>query len=592
MLAASLVRSRNRWVAEGVFERYWTKPSKKKGIPETKNPPKDLMSKLGPCTLTIEPHVFEITLYTVKEPRPPAGQVSAAKEPNPQRPISQSGPPSVAPSPPVLPKAGQHPRSPQPPIQQPLLPVGHTLQAPQLNPRPSDAQPSALPPTPTQLPPPSTPSNIQSATSSIHNEGSLPAKTAPSQAPTQAPDPVIQMLATKAASDHGLKDLMKIVASGEASSTQLKIFQGHIDSLTALLQARNIEAARSKAQSQSASTPPASTPRHANVSSSAHSGGSQPLAAAPPRPASAYHVNGLNAPHTAQRYPSSSQVASTPSKPAIKIEPYIQQPHTLTNPPPAIKAKGTPPPPKPEITNVVFQFSAGTGDRFLFPKHSILEYLPGGQQVIASFLLIRKGSDCESGRYNPDQDYYQPVTMRLAAHQPKTLEPLNRVVASQHEVRRHMDDIMDKMTRADNVYLAMRLPRDPDDVTEVEPGTRENPDVENAFISSVYAPPGSVQTRPKPQKPAKKPSVLHAYLLTQRTTFTNTCMQPAPLDQLSPEPWTSPGPPTAESSMLGRTRRGRIADPNKTCHICHTSTTSLWRKADIEGENVTGKNHP
>ena len=36
-----------------------------------------------------------------------------------------------------------------------------------------------------------------------------------------------------------------------------------------------------------------------------------------------------------------------------------------------------------------------------------------------------------------------------------------------------------------------------------------------------------------------------------------------------------------------RSRKGRIADPTKSCHICQTSKTSLWRKADIEGENVT-----
>ncbi|CCX11531.1 Similar to GATA zinc finger domain-containing protein 16; acc. no. B0G188 [Pyronema omphalodes CBS 100304] len=36
-----------------------------------------------------------------------------------------------------------------------------------------------------------------------------------------------------------------------------------------------------------------------------------------------------------------------------------------------------------------------------------------------------------------------------------------------------------------------------------------------------------------------------------------------------------------------RSRKGRIADPTKSCHLCQTSKTSLWRKADIEGENVT-----
>lgn len=33
---------------------------------------------------------------------------------------------------------------------------------------------------------------------------------------------------------------------------------------------------------------------------------------------------------------------------------------------------------------------AGSGDRYLFPEYSILEWLPGGNTVLASFLLIRK----------------------------------------------------------------------------------------------------------------------------------------------------------------------------------------------------------
>jgi hypothetical protein len=39
------------------------------------------------------------------------------------------------------------------------------------------------------------------------------------------------------------------------------------------------------------------------------------------------------------------------------------------------------------------------------------------------------------------------------------LENLSRVVAPKEEVQRYMNDIMDKMTRAEYVLLAMRLPR-------------------------------------------------------------------------------------------------------------------------------------
>lgn len=123
-----------------------------------------------------------------------------------------------------------------------------------------------------------------------------------------------------------------------------------------------------------------------------------------------------------------------------------------------IKSRAPPPPPKPDISAVVFDF--GTGDRYLFPKYSILDSLttPSGQQVVASFLIVRKGSVSEYGG-DPKLDYYQPVTIRLQTQSGRQLEHLGRVVAPVDEVRRYMDDVMDNMTRAEYVLLAMRLPR-------------------------------------------------------------------------------------------------------------------------------------
>jgi hypothetical protein len=124
----------------------------------------------------------------------------------------------------------------------------------------------------------------------------------------------------------------------------------------------------------------------------------------------------------------------------------------------ALRSKGPPPSSKPDISAVVFDF--GTGDRYLFPKFSILEFLPtaSGQQVIASFLIVRKGSTSEYGG-NPELDYYQPISIRIQTQTGRYLENLARVVAPQDEVRRYMDDVMDNMTRAEYVLLAMRLPR-------------------------------------------------------------------------------------------------------------------------------------
>lgn len=138
----------------------------------------------------------------------------------------------------------------------------------------------------------------------------------------------------------------------------------------------------------------------------------------------------------------------------------MQQPHTTNsmNPQQPMRAKAPPSTSRPDITAVVFDF--GSGDRFLFPKFSILDFLPtaSGQEVLASFLIVRKGSTSEYGG-DPDLDYYQPANIRLRTNAGRHLENLARVVAPQDEVRRYMDDVMDNMTRAEYVLLAMRLPR-------------------------------------------------------------------------------------------------------------------------------------
>ena len=145
----------------------------------------------------------------------------------------------------------------------------------------------------------------------------------------------------------------------------------------------------------------------------------------------------------------------------------------------ALRSKGPPPSNRPDISAVLFDF--GTGDRYLFPKFSILEFLPSksGQQVVASFLIVRKGSASEYGG-DPALDYYQPVTIRLQTQSGRHLENLARVVAPQDEVRRYMNDVMDNMTRAEYVLLAMRLPRadfdqETGDVSVVEDSKASSP---------------------------------------------------------------------------------------------------------------------
>ncbi|KAI9712156.1 MAG: hypothetical protein M1812_006994 [Candelaria pacifica] len=543
ILAASLQRSRHKWLSEGIFERYWTKPSKKKVQAEVRpNPSKDTMTKVGPCTITIEPHVFETTLYTIKEPQTqtPISNIGQSL----QRPILQYGPPPPMPvntaagNIPIQPQPPQlHTQPPPPPPNTPLPSVhqppvnGHSIKDAQLQQRPIQSQQATMPP--------NIPSTQGTPTS---HSGSMSGPTQ-QQVPKPSPDPVIQMLATKAATDHELKALMRVVASGKASHPQLKVFQGHIDELTAILQSEN--------NVQKA------TPSLLSTTSSAVNAGVGPSQnAARPSPHLAPSL-GPQSPHIAT--PSHSTRKNPAAPPAnVKAEVPLQP---YSAPPPALKSKGPPPSARPDISAAAFEFSSGSGDRFLFPKYSILEYLPGATQVIVSFLVVRKGSASESGAYDPELDYYQPVTMRVTAQNAKVLEPLARVVVAPVEARKYMDDIMDNMTRAEYVHLAMRLPRDPDDVEEDEEEEEtETHDQENGF-QAAYSPPSS--TGPSKRKVAKKASFA--------------------ADDSSTEPGASPGP--RDSTSKGN-RRG-LGEADKSCHICHTASTSLWRKAAIDGESVS-----
>ncbi|KAF2453887.1 hypothetical protein BDY21DRAFT_366612 [Lineolata rhizophorae] len=78
VLAASLQRSRSKWAAEGVFERYWTKSNKRKsqgssvdGTATAADSNKRTYSRrVGTCKLIIEPHMFDCNIWI--EPEPPS----------------------------------------------------------------------------------------------------------------------------------------------------------------------------------------------------------------------------------------------------------------------------------------------------------------------------------------------------------------------------------------------------------------------------------------------------------------------------------------------------------------------------------------
>ncbi|KAK3689582.1 hypothetical protein B0T22DRAFT_174153 [Podospora appendiculata] len=704
VLGESITRSRQRWITEGIFEKYWSKPTKKKGvlIEDPNNPPKESMAKLGLVTITVEPHVFEATMYAVKDPKPPS------QTPQPTfRPIIQYGPPNgVMPPPPPPPAASPAPKqappakaatpapspsptpapgatqtqttaqtqvpnqpaaqaptqppprpSPQPPsqssaetattipqpvtkseVQPPPPPQSHTQFT---NTAPAPEPPKPVPIIPSTVPwgPVSSPRGMESvlapnsfvsqpsrppaATPAIASQlrpppshhpptiGSMITPTAGPAAPLRPPavpltnapsrpaangvpaagpagkpapgtDPIILTLAEKAGEDPGLRDLMKKVALGNAAKHELERFQSIIDAITAESKRRgtpvgpsadrllvdgrtvryfadevgailDIVLSSNPKQTSADLKPPAGSdplvvllvkaaldevktrdmvrriadnkPQYSDATDlkvildrlrtklAKDKERQQAQSSPAPTPTTTTATTATAATATATATPKtngapSSQAAPSPSPAAGALpatQPLAQQ---------ALRSKGPPPPPKPDISAVVFEFSGGTGDRYLFPKFSMLENVavgPGQQQVVASFLIVRRGSKSEYPVADPELDYYQPITIRLFTTSGKHLDSLARVVAPQEEVRRYMDDIMDKMTRAEYILLAMRLPRsdgkeEPGSTDEKEKESQANGPaaaVKQSEVEIVQPPPhpGVLWGNSKPPKP-------------------------------------------------------------------------------------------
>ncbi|KAL7787855.1 hypothetical protein V8C37DRAFT_259364 [Trichoderma ceciliae] len=595
VLAESLSRSRYRWISDGLFEKFWTKPHKRKGVvnEDPKNPPKDSMTKVGPVTIIIEPHIVEATMFVVKEakqrpppPRPPQlvskpppvspSQVQPQPQPQPQplaRPILQYGPPNGSMPPPPAPGSATSTSTststpapiaattPKPiaapsPCQRPP-PSSPSASGPQPSPSPLttinvatspsptlafSAQPAALPPAPpsslpaaTPPPPTRSPLNALPGQQPSHTPSarpppppppntiahSRPVTASPAQSPAAAKpatpaagrpppaakpvpnDPVIALLAQKASGDPELRDLMKRVAVGQAKQGELDRFQKIIDQLNAeyrrsggqqgpsadrlLVDGRTVKyfadevrtildivlASNPRQRSSELRPPPRSDPLVVMLVKTAledqkTSDMIRRIAEGCPGFTDATDLKEiLDRLHKDAKPPPQTQPAPVPAKqPPNDLANGHANGHLRASNPPTpqqanpqvLRSKGPPPAPKPDISAVVFDF--GNGDRYLFPKFSILEYLPtpSGQEVVASFLIVRKGSTSEYGG-DPKLDYYQPVTIRISTTTGRYLESLIRVVAPQDEVRRYMDDVMDNMTRAEYVLLAMHLPR-------------------------------------------------------------------------------------------------------------------------------------
>ena len=345
-----------------------------------------------------------------------------------------------------------------------------------------------------------------------------PGAPAPAAKPT-ANDPVIALLAQKASGDPELRDLMKRVAVGQAREGELAKFQKIIDQLNAeyrqrggqqgpsadrlLVEGRTVKYfadevktileivlnSNPNQKSVDLRPPPRSDPLVVLLVKAAldeQKTRDMIRRIAEGKPGFTDSTDLKQILDKLSREAKAAAAKAPPPGPSPLRAPTMQGPQGQPMYAHGLKPKGPTPSNRPDISAVVFDF--GSGDRYLFPKYSILEFLPSqsGQQVIASFLIVRKGSISEYGG-DPKLDYYQPVTLRMQTSGGRHLENLARVVAPQDEVRRYMNQVMDTMTRAEYVLLAMRLPREghdpeqevPEDSKGSSPTPKSEPDSES-----------------------------------------------------------------------------------------------------------------
>lgn len=394
VLATALESSRLKWMNGAFFERFCgnakaTKTSKKHTPEEKLARDKDTslrkeLREIGHIQMTVEPHIFDVKLYIKKAQAKVQGT-------GPQYYTQQSQP-------------GAYGRPQQ-------------VQDQHNTPHSSSY---GVHPTP---PPKAKPRAV-----STHPQ---PAPAAP--APQAAPDPVIQMLAQRASQDAELRAIMKIVAAGNGTTTQLEYFQRHINELTHILE-------ESK-KNQAKNAPSPSAPQQTAPVPAVKATPTPTPTAAPPTPSPA---------------PAQAPAAAQPTPPPPK--PYVQSPHQpIQQPPPRSQTAPGYAPTQPQELYMEFN-DKDSLDIVRFPSHSILEFFPQGRGCLASFLLIDRKSKPD-GPGDPTIDVYQPVTAYFAGPD-SSLTALAKAVHPPDVTCKYMDNLFDEMKPAEERHLTLRLRRE------------------------------------------------------------------------------------------------------------------------------------
>lgn len=459
VLAASISRSRANWINDGIFERYWSKPKKSRGqlIEVPNNPPKDSMVTLGRSKLFIEPHVFDVAIYGIRNPLP---NTPLSTNPSLSSPLSNVIAPSAAVSPANPGPTQAQPRPFQGATPAPVTPTLNTSPpAQQLQPQKQASRPTPAAQQSQNRPQPTSTASVQE--NQTPNDQVPQQVQQPSQARASGQDPVIQMLAQRASENPGLKALMKIVASGQANKDQLAEFQRHIDELTRILQQRNaLQQAPTTSDiptsgslsgpAQVPSTPnnPSVPPANATPLSSSSNVNSQAQQPTPPSTQPLQHT------------PSNSTLAQPRSQPPPPTARPVKTPLPTTFPA-WNRFKGI----ALEFLNPTAACNSTPNDRLLFPKNTLLAYHPDGRSVTASFLVVKNSKSSNPVSSTPStpappvgKKIHVPISILFEPSDQQVLSYLRAGVAPEAEVRKHMDDVVRETEREIDVQLALQLP--------------------------------------------------------------------------------------------------------------------------------------
>ncbi|KAF2254597.1 hypothetical protein BU26DRAFT_514478 [Trematosphaeria pertusa] len=491
VLSASLQRSRAVWIS-GVnfrlFHALFTPPKKvadrseedKQNVQRQKEIVRNF-PLVGEAQLVIEPHTFTIRLYG---PREAVRQVQKK-----------------------APTYGQWPN--------------HNQQSPyQYN----HAPPASYPNTPQQRPSQPKPPPPKA-----------PAPAPNTKTPTPAPDPVIHMLAQRAGQDPELKAVMKIVAAGQATKEQLEFFQGHISELTNILQKQKEAAAKAPAPPpppppppQPAIAPPPPQPISQPVQpvqlqpqnvpksySSAPPQAHQPqMTPAPPQHPphpnqytysqpqqyqQAQHAPQYQAPKTYRPlifdfvegngdkfyFPSYSFMEWLPNhqgakfsflvtklKPKLKAEAKTNTPST---PGPKAAPSSTPGPTPSATPNVPMAGNGNPTPNQNTPTPTPLQMATPAP--VTPYVPPPRIEDYDEKNDMKDVDFYQPVTVLVFSGNPEILQSLPRALRPPDVVDKYMNEVFDTCRRADETYLAFRLPKEGGADAEVEEKRTKSGDV-------------------------------------------------------------------------------------------------------------------